>query len=66
MFRTPDEVEQTFLGFLAFIDCTEQQQIQSRPVEKRRCKIYYSDKKKRQTIKIQLIVNRFNMYASIL
>ncbi len=54
--RTPDEVEQNFPGFLAFIDCTEQQQIQSRPIQKGRCKICYSGKKKRQTIKIQLMI----------
>ena len=33
--RTPEEVEQYFPGFIAFIDCTEQQ-IQSRPNNKRR------------------------------
>ena len=46
----PEEVEQYFPGFLAFTDCTEQQQIQSRPEDKDRRKMYYSiGKKKRHT-----------------
>jgi hypothetical protein len=39
--QTPDEVEQYFPGFLAFIDSTEQQQI-PRPVDNKRRKVYYS------------------------
>jgi hypothetical protein len=55
--RTPEEVEQYFpAGFLAFIDSTEQRQI-PRPVYKRRRDAYYSGKKKRHTIKKQIIVN---------
>src|SRR4051794_31099942 len=55
--RTPEEVEQYFpAGFLAFIDSTEQRQI-PRPVYKRRRDAYYSGKKKRHTIKKQVIVN---------
>jgi hypothetical protein len=42
-------------GFLAFIDSTEQQI--PRPVYKRRRDAYYSGKKKRHTIKKQIIVN---------
>jgi hypothetical protein len=55
--QTPEEVEQYFpAGFLAFIDSTEQRQI-PRPVYKRRRDAYYSGKKKRHTIKKQIIVN---------
>ncbi len=54
--KTPDEVEKYFPGFLAFTDCTEQQQI-PRPVNRERRKMYYSGKKKRHTIKNQITVN---------
>jgi hypothetical protein len=47
--KTPDEVEEYFPRFLAFIDCTEQQI--PRPVDKNRRKVFYSGKKKRHTIK---------------
>ena len=53
--RTLEEVEQHFPGFIAFTDCTEQQI--PRPKAKERRKIYYSGKKKRHTIKNQLMVN---------
>src|SRR4051794_28032392 len=54
--RTLEEVEQYFpVGFLAFIDSTEQQI--PRHVYKRRRDAYYSGKKKRHTIKNQIIVN---------
>jgi hypothetical protein len=53
--QTPEEVEQCFPGFLAFIDSTEQQI--PRPVDKQRKKRYYSGKKKRHTVKTQLMVN---------
>ncbi len=53
--QTSEEVERYFPGFLAFIDSTEQQI--PRPVDKKRRKVYYSGKKKRHTIKIQLMVN---------
>lgn len=53
--RTPEEVERHFPGFLAFTDCTEQQI--PRPKSKRRRKAYYSGKKKRHTVKTQLMVN---------
>ncbi len=53
--RTPDEVEQYLPGFLSFIDCTEQPI--PRPVDKRRCKMFYSGKKKRHTVKSQIMVN---------
>ena len=46
--RTVDEVEKYFPGFLAFIDCTEQQI--PRPVVERKRKAYYSGKKKKHTI----------------
>ncbi len=47
--KTPEEVEKYFPGFLAFIDCTEQQI--PRPVDKERRKMYYSiGKKKKHTM----------------
>lgn len=54
--QTPEEVEKYFPGFMAFIDCTEQQ-IPIPAVDKDRRKMYYSGKKKRHTIKNQLMVN---------
>jgi hypothetical protein len=54
--KTPEEVEQYFPGFLAFTDSTEQQI--PRPVNKRRSTAYYSGKKKRHTIKTQIMVNK--------
>ena len=54
--KTPEEVEQYFPGFLSFIDSTEQPI--PRPVDKDRRKMYYSlGKKKRHTVKNQLMVN---------
>ena len=53
--KTPEEVEKYFPGFLAFIDSTEQQI--PRPIDKKRRKIFYSGKKKKHTIKTQLMVN---------
>jgi len=53
--RTPEEVERYFPGFLSFTDCTEQQI--PRPENRRRRKMYYSGKKKRHTVKTQLMVN---------
>ena len=53
--KTPEEVEQYFPGFIAFTDCTEQQI--PKPEDKRRRKAYYSGKKKRHTVKNQLVVN---------
>ena len=53
--KTPQEVEQYFPGFLAFIDCTEQQI--PRPKNKRKRRTHYSGKKKRHTVKTQIMVN---------
>lgn len=53
--RTPEEVERHFPGFLSFTDCTEQQL--PRPKNRRRRKAYYSGKRKRHTVKTQLMVN---------
>ena len=53
--RTPDEVEKYFPGFLSFIDTTEQQI--PRPVNNNRRKMFYSGKKKKHTIKNQIMVN---------
>ena len=55
-FQTPEEVEQYFPGFLAFVDSTEQQI--PRPVDNKRREAYYSGKKKkRHTVKNQFMVN---------
>lgn len=53
--KIPEEVEHYFPGFLSFIDCTEQSI--PRPVDKEKRKAYYSGKKKRHTVKIQIMVN---------
>ena len=53
--KTPDEVEQYFPGFLSFIDSTEQQI--PMPTEKNGRKMFYSGKKKKHTIKTQIMVN---------
>jgi len=54
--HTVDENEKYFpAGFLSFIDCTEQHI--PRPKNKMKRKAYYSGKKKRQTVKKQLMVN---------
>jgi len=53
--KTPQQVEKYFPDFLSFIDCTEQQI--PRPINKERKKEYYSGKKKKHTIKTQLMVN---------
>jgi hypothetical protein len=54
--RTVEEVEKYFPEFKAFIDATEQE-IQ-KPKDKMRKKYYYSGKKKRHTVKTQLMVNK--------
>jgi hypothetical protein len=54
--RTVEEVELYFPGFKAFIDSTEQE-IQ-RPKNKKKQKEYYSGKKKKHTVKTQLMVNK--------
>jgi hypothetical protein len=53
--RTLEDVEQCFPGFIAFVDCTEQQL--PRPERKTRRKAYYSGKRKRHTVKTQIMVN---------
>src|SRR6476661_6568435 len=53
--KTPEEVEHYFQGFLAFVDCTEQQI--PRPADKEKRKMYYSGKKKRHTVKTQIMAN---------
>src|SRR3954451_24265182 len=55
--KTPQEVEKYFpVGFLAFTDSTEQQ-IPISPADKEKRKMYYSGKKKRHTVKTQLMTN---------
>lgn len=54
--RTTEEVEQYFPGFKAFIDSTEQEIPRPKNNRKRR-KSYYSGRKKRHTVKTQLMVN---------
>src|SRR4051812_10378493 len=53
--RTVDEIEKYFPGFLSFIDSTEQPI--PRPIDKRKRKAYYSGKKKKHTVKTQIMVN---------
>jgi hypothetical protein len=53
--NTSDEVKPYFPGFMAFVDCTEQQML--RPADKNKRTIFYSGKKKRHTVKNQLMVN---------
>lgn len=53
--KTTEEVEKYFPGFMAFIDSTEQQI--PRLIDNNKRKIFYSGKKKRHTIKTQLMVN---------
>lgn len=53
--RTPEEVEQFFPGFKAFIDGTEQEI--PRPKNAKKRKTYYSGKRKKHTVKTQLTVN---------
>jgi hypothetical protein len=53
--KTPQEVEKYFPGLMAFVDCTEQQI--PRPADKNRRNTFYSGKKKRHTVKNQLMVN---------
>jgi hypothetical protein len=53
--RTIEEVEQYFPDFKAFIDSTEQEI--PRPKNKRRRKSHYSGRKKKHTVKTQLMVN---------
>jgi hypothetical protein len=53
--QTLEEVKHYFPGILSFINSTEQQI--PRPVDNRRRKMYYSGKKKRHTVKTQLMVN---------
>ncbi|HXT83731.1 MAG TPA: transposase family protein [Verrucomicrobiae bacterium] len=54
-FRTAEEVEKYFPGFLAFIDSTEQQI--PRPIDNKRRKVFYLGKKKRHIVKTQIMVN---------
>jgi hypothetical protein len=54
--NTPEEVEEYFPGFKAFIDATEQEI--PRPKDKAKRKSHYSGKKKRHTVKTQLTVNQ--------
>lgn len=54
--RTIDEVKKYFPEFKAFIDITEQEI--PRPKDKKKKRNYYSGKKKKHTVKTQLIVNK--------
>ena len=53
--RTPEEVEQYFPGFIALVDCSEQQT--PRPKNKERRNMYCSGKRKSHAVKTQLMVN---------
>jgi hypothetical protein len=54
--RTLDEIEKYFPGFMSFIDSTEQQ-IPRPTGNKRKRALFYSGKKKRHTVKTQLMTN---------
>ena len=54
--RTINEVEHYFPGFKAFIDSTEQEIPRPKNKRKRR-KSYYSGRKRKHTVKTQLMVN---------
>jgi hypothetical protein len=54
--QTLDEVEEIFPGFKAFLDATEQEI--PRPKDKRKRKTHYSGKKKKHTVKTQIVVNQ--------
>ena len=53
--KTFEEIEKYFPGFIAFIDCTEQQI--PRPIDNTKRKIFYLDKKIIHAIKTQLMVD---------
>ena len=53
---TVEELEEVFPEFKAFLDATEQEI--PRPKNKRRRKSHYSGKKKRHTVKTQVMVNK--------
>lgn len=55
--KTIDEVEQYFPGFKAFIDSTEQEIPRPKNKRKRKRKSHYSGRKKKHTVKTQLMVN---------
>ena len=57
--QTPEEVEQYFPGFMAFIDCTEHQI--PRPKNKTARETYFSGKKKKHAVKTQLVVNNHGL-----
>jgi hypothetical protein len=57
--RTTQEIEKYFPDFIAFIDSTEQQI--PRPKNNTRRKMYFSGKKKRHTVKSQLMVNNYGI-----
>ncbi len=57
--QTPEEAEQYFPGFMAFIDCTEHQI--PRPKNKTARETYFSGKKKKHTVKTQLVVNNHGL-----
>ncbi len=54
--KTKEEVEEYFPGFMAFIDCTEQQI--PRPKNRIRRKLCYSGKRKKHTVKNLYMVNK--------
>ncbi len=54
--KTLEEIERYFPSFMAFIDCTEQPI--PRPENRIRRKLYYSDKRKKHTIKNLYMVNK--------
>ena len=57
--RKPEEVEKCFPGFMAFMDCAEQQI--PRPKNKTARETCFSGKKKKHTVKTQLMVNNHGL-----
>lgn len=54
--KSKEEIEKYFLGFLAFIDCSEQEI--PRPKNRQKRRLYYSGKRKKHTVKNLYAVNQ--------
>ena len=65
--QTPDEIEIYSLGFLAFIDCTEQQIPRSTDNKRKKKIFFYSEKKRKHAINTKLMVNNrgYNIHKTI-
>lgn len=54
--KSKEEIEKYFLGFLAFMDCSEQEI--PRPKNRQKRRLYYSGKRKKHTVKNLYAVNQ--------